>query len=191
MPKAQQILHGKKVILGVSGGIAAYKAVDLASRLVKSGCIVTTIMTKNATKLVAPKTFEAITSQAVLVDMWNTPQDFEITHIDVRDNCDAIIVAPATANIIGKFANGICDDLLSTTLCACWRKLNLIAPAMNEQMWSNPAVHRNIEMLSQMGCQYVGPENGRLACGEDGLGRMSEPGEIVEMLAQLISQQNL
>ncbi len=181
-------LKDKRVTLGVSGGIAAYKSLDLASRLVKTGCEVTVVMTDNATKLVSAKSFEAITSKYVLTSMWGTSREFKIPHIDIRNDSDVIVIAPATANIIGRFASGICDDLLSTTLCSCWAKPILIAPAMNTQMWTNPFVQRNIELIKDLGVVVTGPQEGSLACGEDGVGRMSEPDTIINDLCQLLAR---
>ncbi len=182
------ILKDKRVTLGVSGGIAAYKSLDLASKLVRAGCKITVVMTDNATKLVSAKSFEAITSRPVLTSMWSASKEFKIPHIDVRTDSDVIVIAPATANIIGKFASGICDDLLSTTLCSCWAKPTLIAPAMNTQMWTNPLVQRNIELIKDIGVVITGPQEGHLACGEDGVGRMSEPETIVNELCQLLTK---
>ena len=176
------------ILLGVSGGVAAYKAVDLASKLAATGAKVNTIMTENACKLVTAKSFKAVTGLAVYTSMWNTPQQFEISHVTLAEKADIVIVAPATANIIGKAANGICDDLLSTTLCACWQKPVLIAPAMNSNMWNNPAVQQNVEKIKQMGAKLIGPECGRLACGAEGIGRMAEPENILEQIEKIASQ---
>jgi len=173
------------VLLGVSGGIAAYKAVDLASKLTAAGAGVKTVMTENACRLIGPKSFEAITGLPVFTAMWDGPQEYKISHINLADWADIIVVSPATANIIGKIANGICDDLLSTVLCACWQKPVLIAPAMNENMWNNPAVQKNVECIRQMGLKIIEPQKGRLACGSEGLGRMSEPQEILAAIMVL------
>lgn len=183
------IFQQKKILLGVTGGIAAFKAVDLASKLTKHGASVTTVMTENACKLIGPKSFEAITGNPVLTTMWNSPEEYKITHIDVRENNDAVVVAPATANIIAKMANGICDDLLSTTLCACWNNPVLFAPAMNNMMWNNPAVQRNLSLIkNEFGVRTIGPESGRLACGSDDIGRMSEPEDILDALAAMLCE---
>lgn len=176
------------VLLGVSGGIAAYKAVDLASRLTAAGAKVNTVMTENASRFVSPKSFETVTGLAVFTSMWSTPEEYKSGHIALLDWADVIVVAPATADIIGKIANGICDDLLSTTLCACWRKPILLAPAMNNNMWTNPAVKRNVATIKKMGFQVVGPEKGRLACGTNAVGRMAEPQDILEAIVKLISK---
>jgi phosphopantothenoylcysteine decarboxylase/phosphopantothenate--cysteine ligase len=186
-----------KVVLGVSGSVAAYKAVDLASKMTAAGAQVRTVMTENALLLVGAKSFEAVTGEAVYTSMWSTvrltadgSEDFKIGHISLADWADVIVVAPATANIIGKLANGICDDLLSTVLCACWEKPMVFAPAMNEKMWTNPAVQKNIKFLSRMGIEVIGPRRGRLACGTDGIGRMAEPQEILETTEKIVSKIN-
>ncbi len=177
-----------RVLLGVSGGVAAYKAVDLASKLTAAGAVVHTVMTANACELIRPKSFEAVTCNPVFTSMWTAPQDFKITHIDLTRQADLVVVAPATANIIGKAANGMCDDLLSTLLCAAWQKPSLIAPAMNDRMWSNPAVKANTAKLKKMGFVFVGPNTGRLACGDEAVGRMAEPDEIIDALKKLLTR---
>jgi phosphopantothenoylcysteine decarboxylase/phosphopantothenate--cysteine ligase len=180
------------ILLGVSGGVAAYKAVDLASKLTAAGAAVRTIMTENACQLICPKSFEAVTGQPVYTNMWQTNEEFEIGHVSIADWADIVVVAPATANIIGKIANGICDDLLSTTLCVCWPLVKsgsaLLAPAMNDNMWNNPAVQHNIEMVMNMGFQLTGPVEGRLACGTEGIGRMSEPQDILKAIEEIASK---
>jgi len=181
-------LNGTKVVLGVSGGIAAYKAVELASRMTAAGAQVRTVMTENALRLVGAKSFEAVTGQPVYTSIWESSEDFKIGHISLADWADVVVVAPATANIIGKTANGICDDLLSTVLCACWARRVVFAPAMNERMWTNPAVQKNIKLISRMGAELIGPLKGRLACGEEGVGRMAEPQEIIEAIEKTASK---
>jgi phosphopantothenoylcysteine decarboxylase/phosphopantothenate--cysteine ligase len=185
MTRQKSKLDGIHVLLGVSGGIAAYKAVDLASKLTAAGASVKTVMTENACRLVGPKSFEAVTGSEVYTTLWDAAE-YKIGHINLADWTDITAVAPATANIIGKIANGICDDLLSTILCACWEKPTILAPAMNERMWTNPAVRRNIEMIKENGVEIVGPGRGRLACGGEGEGRMSEPGEILEAIEKMV-----
>jgi phosphopantothenoylcysteine synthetase/decarboxylase len=186
------MLDDINVLLGVTGGIAAYKAVDLAGRLITAGADVSTVMTENACRFVGPKSFEAVTGSVVYTDMWSAPEQHRIDHINLADWADIVVVAPATANIIGKTANGICDDLLSTTLCACWPLIEsgavLLAPAMNEKMWANSSVQKNVETLKKMGLGFVGPVKGRLACGAIGLGRMSEPQEIMEAIEKIVSK---
>jgi len=181
-------LDNLNTLLGVSGGIAAYKAVDLASLLTASGAKVNTVMTENACQFVNPKSFEAVTCGAVFTTLWNSPEEYRSGHIALLDWADIVVVAPATADIIGKVANGICDDLLSTTLCACWRKPTLFAPAMNNNMWTNPAVQSNVKILKKMGFQLVGPAKGRLACGVEAIGRMAEPQEILDIIAKIASK---
>jgi phosphopantothenoylcysteine synthetase/decarboxylase len=176
----------RTVLLGVSGGVAAYKAADLASKLTGGGYCVYTIMTAAACELICPKTFEALTGNAVYTSLWSAPDEFKIGHIDLATAVEIVVVAPATANIIAKTAAGICDDLLSTTLCACWQKPTLFAPAMNTRMWNNPMVQRNVEILKKdLNVRFVGPAEGRLACGDVGAGRMAETAEILAAVRSL------
>jgi len=174
------------VLLGVSGGVAAYKAVDLASKLTALGASVKTVMTENACRFVGAKSFEAVTCSPVFATMWSLPEDHLSDHIALADWADIVVVAPATANIIGKAANGIADDLLSTTLCAAWAKPILLAPAMNCNMWSNPAVQRNVRTLKDVGVELAGPVEGRLANGAVGMGRMAEPGDILAAIEKAL-----
>lgn len=182
-----EMLDNRHILLGVTGGVAAYKAVDLAGKLTGAGAEVKTVMTEAACRFVSPKSFEAVTQSTVFSTMWSTPQDFKIGHIALADWADVVVVAPATANIIAKAVHGICDDLLSTTLCACWATPTLFAPAMNNRMWTNPAVQANIETLKKRGFQIIGPEEGRLACGASGPGRMSEPKDIMDTIEKIAS----
>ena len=187
MTNAPNQLNSAKIVLGISGGIAGYKAADLASKLTGAGATVRTVMTENACKLIMPLTLESVTRGPVYTSMWTGPDDFKIGHIQMADWADAVVVAPATANLIAKVATGICDDLLSTTLCACWNKKVLIAPAMNSNMWANPIVQRNMAIITdQLKFKTIGPESGRLACGTTGIGRMAEPADILEALAELL-----
>jgi phosphopantothenoylcysteine decarboxylase/phosphopantothenate--cysteine ligase len=188
MAKTSSKLTGTNILLGVTGGIAAYKAVDLASKLTAVGARVNCIMTENARKLIGPKSFEAVTGRAVYTSMWTGPTDFKIDHISLFEQADIVVVAPATANIIAKMANGICDDLLSTTLCVCWNKPVLVAPAMNSNMWTNPAVQKNVETIKQAGFRIIGPETGRLACGAEGIGRMAEPDDIIKAIEDIAAE---
>ena len=186
------MLKNLNILLGVSGGIAAYKAVDLAGKLTAAGAKVNTVMTENACRLVGEASFEAVTCSAVFTSLWNTPEEYKIGHIALVDRADIIVIAPATANIIGKIANGICDDLLSTTLCAAWRLIQseavFLAPAMNNNMWNNPAVQRNVTTVKEMGFQLIGPVEGRLACGTEGIGRMSEPKDILKVVEKVAAK---
>jgi len=185
MAKKNSQIKGLNVLLGVSGGVAVFKAVDLASKLTAIGALVDTVMTENACRFVLPKSFEAVTGRPVYTSMWENPAGAQIEHISLTDSADVVIVAPATANIIGKAANGICDNLLSTMLCACWQKKVLFAPAMNEKMWANPAIQWNVKTLNEMGFETIGPEKGRLACGTEGIGRMAEVGDIIDRLEKM------
>ena len=184
MAKQESKLDGVKIVLGVSGGIAAYKAIDLASKLTAADAEVRTVLTESALHLVGAKSFEAVTGGPAYTSLWDG-EEFKIGHINLADWADVIVVAPATANILGKFANGICDDLLSTTLCACWAKPMLFAPAMNDKMWANPAVQENVKFVERIGAELIGPRQGRLACGAEGLGRMAEPQEILEAVERI------
>jgi len=188
------MLENLNILLGVAGGVAAYKAVDLASKLTARGARVSTVMTEAACRLVGAKSFEAVTRSTVYTTMWNRPEEYEISHIALVDSADLVVVAPATANIIGKIANGICDDLLSTVLCACWPRIEsgaaLLAPAMNDKMWANPIVQNNVKIVKELGFQLIGPVEGRLACGAEGLGRMSEPQDITEAIETIASKIN-
>jgi len=188
MAKRDDFMKGRRVLLGVTGGVAAYKAVDLASKLTARGAAVDCVMTESAGQLVRARSFEAVTGRAVFTKLWSSPEEHKITHINLGEAADVVVVAPATANIIAKAACGICDDLLSTILCACWNKPVLIAPAMNSSMWSNPAVQRNVEALRAMKLEFVGPNTGRLACGAEGVGRMAEPAEIVAALETIVGR---
>ena len=183
MAKKTSKLNRLNIVLGVTGGIAAYKAVDLAGKLAAAGACVNTIMTANACELIRPKSFEAITGRYVGTNLWTG--DRKIGPIDIAEEADIIVVAPATANIIGKVASGICDDLLRTILCVCWQKPTLFAPAMNDKMWSNPTVQWNVKALSEMGFEIIGPVKGRLACGSVGLGRMAEAADILKRLEKI------
>lgn len=179
------------VLLGVSGGVAAYKVVDLASKLTTIGACVKTVMTENACRFIGAKSFEAVTCSAVFTSMWSQPENHQSTHIALVDWADIVVAAPATANIIGKAANGICDDLLSTTLCAAWGKPILMAPAMNCNMWANSAVQRNVRTLKEAGVELTGPVEGRLANGAVGMGRMAEPWEILAAIDEMLQKYTL
>ncbi|MHC4487924.1 MAG: flavoprotein [Planctomycetota bacterium] len=212
------MLDNLNILLGVTGGVAAYKAVDLASKLTAGGVSVNTVMTESACRLIGPKSFEAVTQSAVFTSLWDLDARFNLRdpaswkgagrassveqresrsesragppdHIALVDWADIVVVAPATANIIGKIANGICDDLLSTALCACWPLIKsgatLLAPAMNNNMWSNAAVQRNVKTVKEMGFELIGPVKGRLACGTEAIGRMAEPRDILEAIEKI------
>ena len=188
MSENKSNLAGLDIVLGVSGGIAAYKAVDLAGKLTQAGAKVHTVMTASACQFVGPKSFEGMTASKVFTTLWSPSEEYKIEHVNLASEADIVVVAPATANIIAKVANAICDDILSTTLCACWAKPTLMAPAMNDNMWNNPAVQANVETLRKRGVEIVGPETGRLACGTEAIGRMSEPAQIIEALERMAAK---
>lgn len=171
------LLEGKNVVLGVTGGIAAYKACELTSRLRKAGAQVCVILTKNACQFVSPLTFETLSNHPVVTDTFARPTTWEVEHIALAKRADVFVIAPATANIIAKLAHGIADDMLSTTVLAT-RAPVLAAPAMNTGMWTNAATRENVETLRRRGVRFIGPEAGFLACGDEGAGRMSEPEAI-------------
>lgn len=172
------MMKGKNILLGVSGGIAVYKACTLTSRLVQLGANVRVIMTKSAQSFVAPATFQALSRNPVHTDTFEEPDPTKIAHIDLADWADFIIVAPATANMIAKMANGIADDMLSTTLLATTAPV-YIAPAMNVHMYKHTAVVRNMQQLVEDGIHFIEPGSGYLACGYVGKGRLEEPEEII------------
>lgn len=176
------MLQGKKIVLGVTGGIAVYKAVDLVSRLRKAGCEVRVVMTEHAQQFVTPLTFKEISGNAVATSMWNANQEFNVEHIALANWADAFLVSPATANILAKMACGIADDLLSTTLLAAQAPI-VVCPAMNTGMYQNPATQENIAKLQERGVTVMPPAVGHLACGTSGPGRLPEPQQIVEFMS--------
>ncbi|TYS91088.1 bifunctional phosphopantothenoylcysteine decarboxylase/phosphopantothenate--cysteine ligase CoaBC [Rossellomorea aquimaris] len=180
------MIKGKKILLCVSGGIAVYKAAALTSKLVQNGAEVKVIMTESARKFVAPLTFQALSRHDVYWDTFDEKDSSKIAHIDLADWADLVLVAPATANIIGKLANGIADDMISTTILATTAKV-WIAPAMNVHMYDHPAVKRNIETLFEFGYRFVEPSEGYLACGYVGKGRLEEPEKVVELVDRYFS----
>ncbi|MFH1058492.1 MAG: bifunctional phosphopantothenoylcysteine decarboxylase/phosphopantothenate--cysteine ligase CoaBC [Pseudomonadota bacterium] len=180
----------RRVLLGVTGGIAAYQACELASQLSQQGCAVRAVLTAGARNFVTPLTFAALTSQPAAHDMFDPAAEAAISHIDLARWAEAVVVAPATANFIAKAAHGLADDLLTTLILASTAPL-LIAPAMNPQMWQHPSVADNLAILAGRGVRTVGPRPGRTACGEEGLGRMAEPIEIMDALWDLLTPADL
>jgi len=178
---------GKKIVLGVTGGIAAYKSADLVSRLRRLGAEVDVIMTKNATEFVRPATFQTLSARPVAIDTFQTDAPWEVEHIALAQKADLFVIAPATANILAKMAAGIADDMLSTTVLATKAPI-LVAPAMNTGMWTAAATQRNVATLKERGVHLVGPGEGKLACGDTGAGRMSEPAEIVEAMEAILAR---
>lgn len=186
-PPADSMLTGKTLVLGVCGGIAAYKAVEIVSRLVKAGALVHVIMTEAATKFVTPLTFREISGQPVYTSMWDEPKLWNVEHIALARRADLFVVAPATANLIGKLAGGIADDFLSTTIMATPAPV-LLAPAMNTQMYANPATQENLAKLQNRGVHVMAPATGMLACGTEGAGRLPEPVDIVRRITEHFEQ---
>ncbi|NMG55969.1 bifunctional phosphopantothenoylcysteine decarboxylase/phosphopantothenate--cysteine ligase CoaBC [Aromatoleum aromaticum] len=174
-------LSGRRIVLGVTGGIAAYKAAELVRLLGKAGADVHVVLTAGGARFVTPVTFQALSGNPVWSDLWDPRVDNNMAHIDLTRGADAILIAPATADVIAKLVHGIADDLL-TTLCLARECPLLVAPAMNRQMWEHPATRRNIAQLAADGATVVGPAAGDQACGETGMGRMLEPDNLLEHL---------
>ena len=182
------MLKGKKIVLGVTGGIAVYKAVDLVSRLRKKGVEVRVVMTEHAQQFVTPLTFKEISGNKVATSMWDSNQEYNVEHIALANWADAFLVAPATANIIAKMAHGLADDLLSTTLLAAQAPI-IVCPAMNTGMYENPITQANIQKLKDYGMTIMPPASGYLACGAVGAGRLPEPADIVNFLDSFFAKQ--
>ena len=182
------MLKNKTVVIGVSGGIAVYKACDIVSRLKKLNANVHVIMTNNATEFVTPLTFQSLSQNYVVNDMFEEPKTWDVEHISLAKKADVFLIAPATANVIGKIANGICDDMLTTTVMATTGKV-LIAPAMNTNMYRNPILQRNITILKELGYNFVNPESGRLVCGDVGEGKLAQPEVIVNEVVNLLTDE--
>ncbi len=180
------MLNGKTVVLGVSGGIAVYKACDLVSKLKKLGLNVHVIMTKAAAEFVSPLTFQSLSQNYVVSDMFVEPKTWDVEHITLAKKADLFLVVPATANVIGKIANGIADDMLTTTVMATKAPV-LIAPAMNTNMYENVIVQNNIEFLQSLGYNFVEPDSGRLACGDIGAGKLANVDTILDRIVDLLN----
>jgi phosphopantothenoylcysteine decarboxylase/phosphopantothenate--cysteine ligase len=183
------VFTGKRILLGVTGGIAAYKAAEVARRLICGGAKVKVVMTRAAQEFVGPLTFQALTGQTAATAMFG-PESEPLSHVALGQEVDAIVIAPATANFIGKLAAGIGDDLLTTVMLAATKPI-LVCPAMNIEMWGNPVVQDNLAKLKTRGLTVIEPAAGPLACGAVGLGRLPEPGLIVEAVAGLLSPRDL
>ena len=177
------MLKDRRIVIGISGGIAVYKICELTRLLKKQGALVRVVMTENAAKFVTPQTFETLSGNPVCTDTF--AHSYDINHISLAKFAEITVVAPATANILAKMRAGIADDLLSTSLCAMTGPI-LVAPAMNTAMWNNPANQDNVQVLRQRGIRFVGPESGSLACGDTDVGRMSEPQDIVKAIEQIL-----
>jgi phosphopantothenoylcysteine decarboxylase/phosphopantothenate--cysteine ligase len=179
-------VRGRHIVLGVTGGIAAYKAAELARFLAKEGAEVRVVMTRNACEFVTPLTFESLTGRPVARELFDRRTEEAHAHVELARWAELLIVAPATANAVAKLALGLADDLLSTTALAC-RAPVVLAPAMNAAMWEHPASRSNVETLRERGVRLVGPAEGELACGESGPGRMADPAEIVEAAREALA----
>ncbi len=182
------MLKGKTIVLGITGGIAAYKIATLASLLVKQHANVHVIMTENAQKFITPYTFDALTHNRTVTETFDRSHAFEVEHVELAKKADLILVAPATANVIGKMVNGIADDMLTTTILAARCKV-LVAPAMNTGMYENPIVQDNLEKLKSYGMGMISPNEGNLACGDVGMGKMEEPEALLEHIIQEVAYQ--
>ena len=178
-----------KIVLGITGSIAAYKAADLASQLVKLDHEVSVVMTRAATEFITPLTLQVLTRRPVLVSLEDEKQSWKPGHIELADNADLLVIAPASADAIGNFANGLAPDPLSAIYLALPRTTPvLIAPAMNGKMWLHPATRRNVSRLTGDGCHFVEPAEGLLACGYEGVGRLAPVEEILGRITEILSQ---
>jgi len=184
------LFDGKTIVLGVSGGIAAYKAAQLASDLGKTGADVHVIMTRNATEFVSPMTFETLVNNRVAVDTFDRGFEYNVEHVALAKKADVFLIAPATANVIAKMAAGIADDMLTTTVLAA-RCPKIVAPAMNTGMYDNPVTQRNLQTLRAFGVAVVEPESGYLACGDTGRGRLAEEGALLEAVRDALTPKDL
>jgi phosphopantothenoylcysteine decarboxylase/phosphopantothenate--cysteine ligase len=185
VPLKDRPLEGREVLLGVSGGIAAYKSADLASKLVQAGASVSVVLTRAAQRFIGKTTFEALTGRPVHTSAFAPSEHYLGEHIGLARRCEILVVAPATANFLARVANGFADDLLATLILAVTRPV-LLAPAMNSEMWSKAAVQRNIARLREDDFQFVEPGSGWLSCGQVGTGRMAEPAEILAAITNVL-----
>ncbi len=181
-------LKGRRILVALSGGIACYKIASLVSTVAQVGADVTVMMTEAATRFVTPLTFQTLSGRPVYTSMWQAEENFDAQHIALARGCDLVILAPATANMLAKISHGICDDLVSTVICALPRETPvLIAPAMNTEMWNNPITQKNVaELRDTLNYQFIGPDEGWQACRTSGAGRMSEADDIVAAAASLL-----
>ena len=184
------MLKGKNIVIGVTGGIAAYKAVDVVSRLKKLQASIEIIMTESATEFVTPLTFQSLAQNYVNISVFNEPKVWEIEHIALANKADLFLIVPATANIIGKIASGIADDMLSTTIMATKSKV-VFAPAMNTNMYTNPIFKRNVDLLKSFDYEFIKPASGRLACGDYGEGKLADTSDIVDYVVDLFKEKDL
>lgn len=178
-------LTGKQIVLGIGGGIAAYKACELTRLLVKAGASVHVVLTKAGQEFITPLTLQTLSGNPVTTDMFSLIQEKEIGHISLADRADLVLIAPATADLIAKAACGICDDLLTTVLVATQAPV-IFAPSMNVHMWENPITQENVARLRKFGRHFIEPDSGELACGYEGKGRLPEPEAIMKELQKLL-----
>lgn len=177
-------MKGKTVVFGITGGIAAYKSCEIVRLLVKAGAEVHTILTPAAQNFVTPLTLQTLSRNPVHTDMFQILEEMDKGHISLADGADVVLIAPATADVIAKAAHGICDDLLTTVLCATKAPI-AFAPSMNVHMWENPITQRNVATLQKLGWHLIEPDEGELACGYEGKGRLPDPGEIVKFVENI------
>ena len=175
----------KKLVIGVTGSIAAFKTAELVSQLSRKNFQVTVVMTKAAQKFIRPLTFQALSNRPVIIDLFSSKKNWDINHISLAEQANLIIIAPASANIIGKIAGGMADDFLSTLIISASSPV-LICPAMNGKMYKNSLVQENIKKLKKAGFRFLGPEKGRLACGDEGLGRLVEIRKIILEISKIL-----
>lgn len=179
------MLKDKNIVIGITGGIACYKVCEIISYLVRDGANVDVIMTKNATEFITPLTIETLSKSKVVIDMFEKKEHIEVEHINLARKADLILVVPATANIIGKVANGIADDMLSTTIMATTSKV-LFAPAMNNEMYNNKIVQENIKKLKKYGYEFINPIEGNLACGYKAIGKLTKKETIIGYVNKIL-----
>lgn len=180
-------LTGRKIVVGLSGGIACYKTAAVVSRLVQRGAAIRVLMTESATRFVGPLTFQSLSGQPVLTSIWQSDDHPDSQHIGIARWCDLMLIAPASADILARLAHGLADDVVSLAACALPSQTPLLlAPAMNADMWASPAVQRNVALLREDGRQFIGPDEGWQACRTSGPGRMSEPDAIVAAVEQIL-----
>lgn len=178
-------MKGKTVVFGITGGIAAYKACEIVRLLVKAKAEVHTILTSAAQQFVSPLTLQTLSRNPVHTEMFHLLHEMEIGHISLADGADVVLIAPATADMLAKAAHGICDDLLTTVICATKAPV-VFAPSMNVNMWDNPITQENVAKLRKLGWHMIEPEAGELACGYEGKGRLPDPGEIIKFVEKVI-----
>lgn len=182
----QPLLKGREIIVGVCGGIAAYKVADVVSKLVQRGAGVTVVMTREAQKFITPLTFQALSGRQVRTDTFDLPDSSDPQHIALTERADLMLVAPATNNIIAKVAHGLCDDLVSLMVCAAACPV-VFAPAMNNRMWNHPIAQENVAKLTSIGYRFIGPGSGFLACRNVGVGRLAEPPDIIAEITHMLT----